>query len=246
MIASLFGYGHRPDDDPACNHHYAEYMTPEKVPAIGMPVNAMLFDMDGTLVDSTAAVESFWADFAVEYGLDLAELLDFSHGRQTLDTLRRFLPHGPTELATLAARFEAQETANTKGIVEVPGATTFLESLGQIPYAVVTSAGRALAISRLRAAGLPVPEVLIAAEDVLAGKPSPEGYLLAASALGVDISECIAFEDAPAGLQAAVNSGAQTIVVGTYESPLTKPLARINDYTQLSFSNGLLQGLQSH
>ncbi|PQZ90344.1 phosphatase [Arthrobacter sp. MYb227] len=198
--------------------------------------------MDGTLVDSTAAVESLWTEFAVEYGLDIAELLDFSHGRQTLDTLRRFLPHGPKELAALAAGLEAQEITNTEGIVEVPGAATFLESLGQTPYAVVTSAGRALAISRLRAAGLPVPEVLIAAEDVLAGKPSPEGYLLAASALGVDISDCAVFEDAPAGLQAAVISGAQTIVVGTYESTLTRSLARIGDYTQLSFEHGLLHG----
>lgn len=217
-------------------------MNEQRTDSTALRASAVLFDMDGTLVDSTAAVESLWADFAVEYSLDIAELLDFSHGRQTLDTLRRFLPHGPKELAALAAGLEAQEVANTEGIVEVPGAATFLESLGQTPYAVVTSAGRALAVSRLRAAGLPVPEVLIAAEDVLAGKPSPEGYLLAASALGVDISDCIVFEDAPAGLQAAVNSGAQTIVVGSYESTLTKSLARIRDYTQLSFGNGLLHG----
>lgn len=219
-------------------------MIQDSTQANSLPAKAILFDMDGTLVDSTAAVESLWADFAVEFGLDLAELLDFSHGRQTIDTLRRFLPHGPKELATLAAGLETQEIANIEGIVEVPGAATFLESLGQTPYAVVTSAGRALAMSRLSAAGLPVPEVLIAAEDVLAGKPSPEGYLLAASALGVDISDCIALEDAPARLQAAVNSGAQTIVVGTYESMLTKSLARIRDYTQLSFANGLLHGHQ--
>lgn len=218
-------------------------MIQESNPASGKPAHAILFDMDGTLVDSTAAVESLWTDFAAEHGLDIAELLTYSHGRQTLDTLRQFLQHRPKELATLAAGLETQEIANTDGIVEIPGAATFLASLGDIPHAVVTSAGRALAISRLQAAGLPIPEVLIAAEDVLAGKPSPEGYLLAASALGVDIGNCVVFEDAPAGLQAAVNSGARTIVVGTHESTLTKSLARIRDYTQLRLDNGLLKGL---
>lgn len=219
-------------------------MTEQRNDSFPLQASAMLFDMDGTLVDSTAVVESFWRDFAAEHDLGIAELLDFSHGRQTIDTLRNFLPHGPKDLALLAASLETQELTRTQGITQIPGAGSFIESLGQIPFAVVTSAGRALAISRLQAAELPVPEVLISAEDVLAGKPSPEGYLLAASALGVDISDCLAFEDAPAGLQAAVNSGAQTIVVGSHESPLTRRLTRISDYTQIRLINGTLDWVE--
>ena len=216
-------------------------MVPEAPPFPALKARALLFDMDGTLVDSTAAVEDVWKDFAGQHGIDIAELLAYSHGRQTLDTLRRFLPGSTGELAGIAAGLEAREVTRVEGIREVPGAGAFLARLGHTPYAVVTSAGRRLAETRLRAAGLPVPGVLVAAEDVIAGKPSPEGYLQAAAELGVDISGCVAFEDAPAGLQAAVNSGATTVVVGSHESPLTKRLSRITDYTGLRFEDGIIR-----
>ena len=219
-------------------------MIPETTPFPALKARALLFDMDGTLVDSTSVVEELWTDFAGQYGIDIGELLDYSHGRQTLDTLRRFLPGSPAELARLAAELEAQEVARTEGIIEVPGAAAFLDQLGKTPHAVVTSAGRALAETRLRAAGLPIPEVLVAAEDVIAGKPSPEGYLQAAAELGVDISACVVFEDAPAGLQSAVTSGATTVVVGTHESPLTRHLSRIRDYTGLRYLDGFVTGIE--
>ncbi|MFF5792625.1 HAD-IA family hydrolase [Paeniglutamicibacter sp. NPDC012692] len=215
-------------------------MIPETPQFPALKARALLFDMDGTLVDSTAVVEELWTDFARQHGIDIDELLDYSHGRQTLDTLRRFLPGSNGDLARLAAGLEAQETTRVEGIIEVPGAGAFLGQLGTTPYAVVTSAGRTLAEIRLRAAGLPLPEVLVAAEDVIAGKPSPEGYLQAAAALGVDISDCVAFEDAPAGLQSAVTSGATTVVVGTHESPLTKRLSRIKNYRGLLYVDGFI------
>lgn len=217
-------------------------MNPSSEPFPAVKAAALLFDMDGTLVDSTAVVADLWTDFAREHGIDVDELLEYSHGRQTLDTLRRFLPGTPKELARIATDLEARECLRLEGIAEIPGARAFIEQLDGVPYAVVTSAGRALAEIRLRAAGLPVPGVLVTAEDVLAGKPSPEGYLRAAAELGIDIAHCVAFEDAPAGLQAAVTSGATTVVVGTYESPLTRSLSRTQDYHRLVYRDGFLAG----
>lgn len=217
-------------------------MNPEAQPLTSLRAKALLFDMDGTLVDSTAVVEDLWTEFAKHYGLEVGELLEYSHGRQTIDTLRRFLPGNPGELAKIAGDLESREASRVDGIVEVPGARAFVRQLGNTPYAVVTSAGRELAETRMRAVGLEIPEVLVAAEDVIAGKPSPEGYLRAAAQLGVDISDCVAFEDAPAGLQAAINSGARTIVVGTHESALTRTLSRIENYRGLGYSDGFVTG----
>lgn len=199
--------------------------------ASGLYVTAagVLFDMDGTLVDSTAVVETVWAEFAAEYDVDLAELLRYSHGRQTLASVRRFLPDGHDPL-TVTKALEARELARLDGVVEIAGATQLLEALRDALVAVVTSAPRALAEARMRAAGIPLPRVIIAAEDVRIGKPSPEGYFTAAHLLGVRAQDCVVFEDAEAGLRAGVASGACTVVVGGHESAATAGLNRILDY----------------
>ena len=198
-------------------------------------VSAVVFDMDGTLVDSTAVVEAVWAEFADRYGLDLGEVLRFSHGRLTIDSVRHFLPAGFDPLEVTAA-LDAQELVRLDGIVEIPGAAAVLRSLTGAPVAVVTSASRELARRRMQAAGIVVPAVVVAAEDVGTGKPAPEGYLRAASLLGVAPEDCLVFEDAEAGLQAAVTSGARVVVVGGHSSPTTAGLPRVPDFSRLSAS----------
>ncbi len=202
---------------------------------LDITVAAALFDMDGTLVDSTAVVEQVWAEFAERHGLDLEEVLRFSHGRLTIDSVRHFLPAGSDPLAA-TAELDQQELVRLDGIMEVPGAAAMLRDLEGARVAVVTSASRELAHRRMRAAGVRPPEVLVAAEDVASGKPAPEGYLRAAALLGVPPEQCVVFEDAEAGVQAAVASTAQVIVVGGHTSATTAGLGRIPDFTGLAVS----------
>lgn len=202
---------------------------------LDLKATAVVCDMDGTLVDSTAVVEQVWAEFAERYGADLDEVLRYSHGRLTSDSVRHFLParHDPV---AVTAHLDAEELVRVEGIVEVPGAGDFMRNLQGAPVAVVTSASRELACLRMRAAGIGVPEVLVAAEDVTVGKPSPEGYLRAAGLLGVDPRDCVMFEDADAGLRAAIASGGRVVVVGDLVSAATDGLPRIADFTGLSMS----------
>lgn len=175
-------------------------------------VKGFLFDMDGTLVDSTAVVENEWVKFSTHYGLDAREVIRFAHGRQTLDTVVHFLGQG--EAANAASKvIDDNEVINLQGIVAVPGAAALLASLPVSAWALVTSAGRELATNRMKAAGLPLPAVMVCAEDVSTGKPSPEGYLQAASALGLPAKACAVFEDAEAGIRAGLASGARVIAV---------------------------------
>ncbi|MGO4533828.1 HAD-IA family hydrolase [Leifsonia sp. 2MCAF36] len=194
-----------------------------------------LFDMDGTLVDSTAVVESVWTEFCARNALDPVAVLAFAHGRQAVDTVAHFLPSlGEGERAELVRDLVAQELTRTDGIVEIPGAASLLSRLRAdgAPLAVVTSAPRELAVVRMRAAEVPVPEVLVAAEDVDRGKPDPQGYRLAAERVGVPIEDCVVFEDAEAGLVAAVASGARVVVIGAHESATTAGLLRLPDYAR--------------
>ena len=192
----------------------------------------VLFDMDGTLVDSTVVVEAMWSEFAATHGLDPDVLVPASHGRQTLDTIRDFLPdRTAADQDLLEQMFTAEEVRRTDGIVAIAGAVGLLAALDACgaPLAVVTSASRELATARMRAAGVPVPHQLVTPEDIERGKPDPEGYLLAAERIGVPIEDCVVFEDAEAGIAAAVASGAQVVVVGGHESERTVGLARVPD-----------------
>jgi mannitol-1-/sugar-/sorbitol-6-phosphatase len=174
---------------------------------------AILFDMDGTLVDSTSCVEAIWSMWAERHGIEPVRILSISHGRRTLDTLREVAPH--LDIAQEAMLLDAQELEFTEGIKAVNGAAELLRGLPESGWAVVTSASRALARLRMQCAGLPTPSVLIGADDVAEGKPSPAGYLKAASLLGVEPAQCLVVEDTPAGVLAARTAGMEVLALTT-------------------------------
>ena len=179
--------------------------------ATALECDALLFDRDGVLVDSTANVERHWRDWAMSKDLDPARILSVVHGRRAIDTIREQAPQldAERELATLV---EA-EMRDTAGILVFDGAAELLASIPRGRWAIVTSGTHGVASARLRATGLPVPEVLITADRVSRGKPDPEGYLAAAKALGVAPARCIVVEDAPAGVEAARRAGMRCIAV---------------------------------
>ncbi|TDD48053.1 HAD family hydrolase [Kribbella antibiotica] len=172
--------------------------------------------MDGTLVDSTALVESTWASFSERHGVSVAEVLEFAHGRPTRATVAHFVAD-PELAAAETQRLIAHEESETTGITEIPGARALLTSLPRGSWAVVTSAGRKLTEVRMAAAGLPLPEIIVSADEVERGKPDPEGYLRAAALLGVQPSDTIVFEDSGAGTRAGIASGARTVVIGSLD-----------------------------
>lgn len=194
---------------------------------------AVLFDMDGTLVDSTAVVEQVWGEFAARYGLDFEEILRTSHGVQAIDTVRRYAPAGADILA-LTAELGAMERARTEGIVSLPGAGALLGALPGTAVALVTSADRLLAGIRMAAAGLAMPATAVTAELVARGKPHPEGYLMAAARLGVDPADAVVFEDAPAGIAAGVAAGIRTVAVGPNTGPLPAGVLHIADFSRVT------------
>jgi sugar-phosphatase len=174
-------------------------------------VDAVLLDMDGTLVDSDAAVERAWVRWCAEYGVDPAAALAVAHGRPAAGTVRELRPDlDEAGVGEAAARQLALQYDDLSDVVALPGMARLLSVLAArgLPWAVVTSADRRLAAARLGAAGVPPAPVLVTAEDVAAGKPDPEGYLLAARLLGVDPLRCLVVEDAVAGIAAARAAGA--------------------------------------
>lgn len=196
---------------------------------------AVLFDMDGTLVDSTSIVEQVWSEFADRYGLDSAEILRTSHGVQATDTVRRFAPAG-ADIEALAAELGATERARTEGIVPLQGAAALLSMLPGHAVALVTSADRLLADIRMGAAGLGMPSTVVTADVITRGKPHPEGYLRAAELLMVDPADALVFEDAPAGIAAGLAAGIRTVAVGPNTGPLPAGVLHIHDYTSVRAS----------
>jgi len=178
---------------------------------------AVLFDLDGVLVDTTGAVEGHWRAFADRHGLDGDALLVDLHGRRMIDILARAMPGMPLEQREReAARLEAEEAADAAdGTREIPGAVALIGALEGRRWAVVTSGTTPVATARIRAVGLPSPPVLVTGEQVERGKPDPAHYLLAAERLGVPPAECVVIEDAPAGLSAGAAAGCTTIGVAT-------------------------------
>ena len=196
---------------------------------------AILFDLDGVLVDSHAVVERTWHRWIERHGLDVPDIVRRAHGRRSIETVREVAPQlsADDEVQWLAAI----ELGDFDGVVALPGAASILDTLRQGEWAVVTSGGRELARRRLEHAYLPVPDILIAAEDVAVGKPAPDGYLMAASHLGCDPSHCVVIEDTPAGIQAGRHSGARIVALTTTFSrtPLVGADIIVNDLSHLRF-----------
>ncbi|HSN42818.1 MAG TPA: HAD-IA family hydrolase [Propionibacteriaceae bacterium] len=192
-------------------------------------IDAVLFDMDGTLLDSHAAVERAWTAVAERNGLDLADVLRDMHGLPAATTMRRLLPHADdaTFTAELGAHAE-QECTDLDGIVPLPGAQALIAFLAErrIPWCVVTSAQPRLASARLGAAGFAAP-VLVTPADVANGKPAPDSFLEGARRLGVPPERCLAVEDSPGGLVAARASGAIVVDVGPGGVTLVALLERL-------------------
>jgi sugar-phosphatase len=204
---------------------------------------AILFDMDGTLVDSTSIVERQWKRFAEEHNLDYARIMRISHGRRNAETIREIAPH----LATpeIFAQFDEAELHDKEGAVVVKGSETLLGKLAAHEWAVVTSASQALARNRLQAVHLPVPSVLIGADDVSAGKPHPEGYLAAARRLGVERTSCVVFEDTRPGLQAAHAAGMRAFgITTTYPHIHLAPVDCIADFSAVSIERSIEGGIR--
>jgi sugar-phosphatase len=174
---------------------------------------ALLFDMDGVLIDSTPAVERVWSLWAREHGLNPTQVIAHVHGRPSMSTIRHFLPDSDAEVENCDV--ERREIEDTGGIVLLPGADALLRSLPKDRWTIATSCTRALAEVRLRAAGLPIPERMVTSTDVSHGKPNPEPFLKAAAKLGFPASECIVVEDVAAGVRAGKSAGARVMSLRT-------------------------------
>lgn len=187
------------------------------VPAVPtvLTARALLLDMDGTLVNSDAVVERIWRRWAERHGLDGDEVMQVVHGRQGHASMAVLLPDRPMEQNYADnARMLAEETADVAGVVPIPGAPEFLASLRGLPHALVTSADVALAMARMAAAGLGMPQVRVTAESVGASKPDPEGFLKGAAELGLAPEDCVVFEDSGAGIAAGRSAGMRVVGVG--------------------------------
>lgn len=177
-------------------------------------VAALLFDMDGTLLNSHAPMVRAYTDWANRYGLDTEHVLRETQGRRTIDSMRALAPPG-ADIEADAEALMQRERDDTDGVIEIPGAGAFLRSLPPDRWAVVTSADRVLARNRIEAAGLPMPGLLVSAEDVQRGKPAPDGFLLGARGLSIAPERCVVFEDAPAGIAAGLAAGARVIAIAS-------------------------------
>lgn len=184
--------------------------------------HAIIFDLDGVLVDSRALIERHWRRWAAEHDIPFEEIEAVYHGRSSADVIREIAPHLDAEAE--ARRKRDREATDTEGLTTVDGAETLLQSLPEARWTIATSGTRKTATARLAHAGLPPPDTLVTADDVESGKPHPDPYLLAARRLDVDPEQSLVLEDAPVGVTAARRAGAHVIGVAA-----TSPAAALSD-----------------
>lgn len=191
--------------------------------------SAILFDLDGVLLDSTRVVAEQYTRWARENGLDPEYVMEAAHGVRTVEVIRRVAPH--LDAVAETKKIEDRE-AVADGIVQIPGALALLKSIPRGRWAVVTSGTRFLAVNRMKKFGIPVPDIMVTADDVSNGKPDPEPYRRGAELLKTDPTECVVFEDAPAGIRSARAAGMKVISL-----PTTYPV------TELREADAIVSGL---
>lgn len=172
---------------------------------------AILFDLDGVLMDSTGSVTRQWSLWAREQNIDPQVVVEIAHGVRTIEVVRRLAPHLDAEAEV--KRLEKREADDQEGVSVMSGAANLLKSIPEGRWCVVTSGTRYLATARLRLGQLPIPDVLVSADDVTRGKPDPQPYLMGAKLLGMNPAECLVIEDAPAGIRAAHAGGMKAIAI---------------------------------
>lgn len=201
--------------------------------------SAILFDLDGVLVDSTRSVDRQWRLWAEERKVDPEEVMRIAHGVRTIEVVRRLAPHIDPEAEVI--RIEKREAEDQEGVAVMASAADLLSMIPFHRWAVVTSGTKYLASARLRVGKLPSPKVLVSADDVTQGKPHPEPYLKGAQLLGMDPGECVVVEDAPAGIRAAHAAGMKAIgLTSTYSSAhLAEADAIVGSLAQLKVVNSV-------
>ncbi|MGA1803826.1 HAD-IA family hydrolase [Rhizobium sp. HT1-10] len=204
---------------------------------------AFLFDMDGTIMNSTVSAERVWGAWAARQGLDVEKFLPTMHGARGIDTIRNLNLPG-IDPAAEAAAIEKAEIEDVAGVMAISGAIDFLASLPLDRWAIVTSSPIALAKARLAEAGIMMPRFIVTAEDVKVGKPNPQCYILGAERLGVNTADCLVFEDVPAGIKAGEAAGSDIMVItATHSHPVETPHTTIANYDNVRAhigSNGRL------
>ena len=200
----------------------------------GRAFAAVLFDLDGTLIDSTPVVERSWLRWAEEFGIELSGFGSW-HGIPAAQIVTTMLPED--QWPDGVRRIEQIEIADVEGILVLPGAVAALAALPSGRAAIVTSCVWPLAMARIAATGLSAPDVIVTADQVRVGKPDPAPYLLAAQRLGVDPADCLVVEDAPAGLTSALAAGAARLaVVTTHAADQLEADAVIADLDSVCFT----------
>jgi sugar-phosphatase len=179
----------------------------------GIECDAVLFDLDGVLIDSSACIQRHWREWADQHDLDVNLIMQQAHGMRTIETIRRVAPH--LDAAREEALYTANEVRDTSGVVMIDGAPQVLSLLPEDAWGIVTSCSLDLAKARLNAVGLPLPGVLVTSDDVSQGKPDPQPYLVGARRLGVPAERCVVVEDAPSGIAAGKKAGMLVIAIAS-------------------------------
>lgn len=177
-----------------------------------LQAKGLLFDLDGTLIDSLPAVDRAWSIFARKHGLEPAFVLSRIHGRRSIDSIRELVPEIDPEEEDLYIR--NLEASDAEGVTVLPGSMELLRALPLNRWCIVTSGTSDVAKSRIKATGLPTPQFAVYGEDVTRGKPAPDPFLLGAEKLGFSPADCIGFEDTDAGLGSIAAAGARPVAVG--------------------------------
>lgn len=194
--------------------------------------------MDGTIINSIPATERVWTRWALKHGLDVATFLPTMHGKRGIDTITQLGLPGVDPLIE-AKEVEREEMEDVDGVIPIAGAIAFLGTLPAGRWGIVTSAPAGLARRRLAAAGIPLPDVIVTAEDVTNGKPAPDGYRLGAKRLGFDPADCLVFEDVAAGILAGEGAGAHVMVItATHHHPIETSHPTVDGYLGLKAEAG--------